>query len=365
MTVQIIARDRLVRGKRTMRESCGLLKDYWYVAAQSHQVTGQRPIQRTILEEPLALYRARDGHVVALLDRCLHRNSPLSAGDVFDDCLGCPYHGWTYDRTGKCVNIPSEGPSGGVPDGLALEAFPVLEQDGLVWVWMGGPGSPPDKQPFAMPFYAAPGWARYYMETRFENGVTALVENFMDVPHTVFVHRGWFRSRSRKEVGMTVERTRDSVLVSYEQPEDVIGFSRLVLNPKGLPMTHTDKFYMPNVTRVDYLFGDAETGFVITSQCTPVSPFESQVYTLISYKLGVLNEPLKRFLGFYTRRVIQQDVDIMKLHGAHMKSFGSRAFTSTPADYLHVHIEALRDHAESGAQGEPPEPRVDTARFWI
>jgi phenylpropionate dioxygenase-like ring-hydroxylating dioxygenase large terminal subunit len=381
MTVQIIARDQLVRAKRTMRESSGLLKDYWYVAAQSHQVTAKKPIQRTVLEERIVLYRGTDGKSVALSDRCLHRNAPLSAGVVVDGCIGCPYHGWTYDRTGKCINVPSEGCDGDAPEGLSLESFPTLEQDGLVWVWMGGAGSDIDKAPFRMPFYDTPGWSRYYMETRFENGVTALVENFMDVPHTVFVHRGWFRSRSRKSVGMTVERTADSVLVSYDQPDDIIGFTKLVLNPKGLPMMHTDKFYMPNVTRVDYLFGAtaavgsslastaapdaAETGFVITSQCTPVSPYESLVYTLISYKLGALSEPLKAFMNFYTRRVIEQDVEIMKIHGNHVKNYGNRAYTSTPADTLHVHIEALRDHAESGGHGEKPEPRVDTTTFWI
>jgi phenylpropionate dioxygenase-like ring-hydroxylating dioxygenase large terminal subunit len=368
MTLQIIARDRLVRDKPTMRESSGLLKNYWYVAAQSQQVSAKKPIQRTILEERIVLYRKPDGKAVALSDRCLHRNAPLSAGEVFDGCIGCPYHGWTYDHTGKCINVPSEGCDGGVPDGLALEAFPTLEQDGLLWVWMGGPDVPVDKKPFSMPFYRTPGWSRYYMETRFENGVTALVENFMDVPHTVFVHRGWFRSRSKKAVGMHVERTEDSVLVTYDQPDDVIGFTKLLLNPKGLPMTHTDKFYMPNVTRVDYLFGEPErpdTGFVITSQCTPVSAYESLVYTLISYNIGLFSEPLKRLMNVYTRRVIEQDVQIMKIHGNHLKAYGTRAYTSTPADYLHVHIEALRDHAESGGVGQKPEPRIDTTTFWI
>src|SRR5687767_9125881 len=109
MTVQIIARDQLVRAKPTMRESSGLLKDYWYVAAQSHQVTAKKPIQRTVLEERIVLYRGTDGKPVALSDRCLHRNAPLSAGVVVDGCIGCPYHGWTYDRTGKCINVPSEG----------------------------------------------------------------------------------------------------------------------------------------------------------------------------------------------------------------------------------------------------------------
>src|SRR5687768_5199091 len=293
-----------------MRRRSGLLTEYWYAAALSEEVSPREPLGRVVLGEMLVLWRNAEGRAIAMSDRCLHRNALLSEGDLFNGCIGCPYHGWTYDQTGLVINVPSEGPSGGAPSGeRRLTTFPTKEQDGLIWVWMGLDGVPkPGIEPFSMPHWRTPGWRAYYMTTRFPNNVTALVENFMDVPHTVFVHRGWFRSRSRKEVGMKVERTPDSVLVTYDQPEDIIGFSKIVLNPKGLPMTHTDKFYMPNVTRVDYLFGEAETGFVITSTCTPISPFETQVYTLISYKLGVFNDALKGFMNFYTRRVIQQDV---------------------------------------------------------
>lgn len=361
----IVAVDSLVRSRTIMRQSCGLLKNYWYAAATSPDVNARRPIARTILEERIALYRTRAGEPVAILDRCLHRNAPLSEGDLFDDCIGCPYHGWTYDRTGRCVNIPAEGENGGCPSGLALETFPVREQDGLVWVWMGGADHPPDRDPFPMPYHAVDGWERYYMVTEFDNGVTALVENFMDVPHTVFVHKGWFRSRSRKSVDMKVERTADSVLCTYDQPQDVIGFTGRILNPKGLPMTHTDRFYMPNVTRVDYTFGDAESGFVITSQCTPTGPHTSLVFTLISFRVGrVLNPLIRPFLSFYTRRVIDQDVDIMKVHGVNMKHYG-RSYTSTPVDTVHVFIESLRDWAEGGGRGPKPSPRTETVKFWI
>ena len=172
---------------------------------------------------------------------------------------------------------------------------------------------------------------------------------------------------------MKVERTDRSVLVTYDQPADEIGFTSRILNPKGLPMTHTDRFYMPNVTRVDYLYGDPEapeTGFVITSQCTPISPLRSKVYTLISFKLPFVDvRPalpfLRGFLHFYTRRVIEQDVDIMKVHGDTARHYGARSYVSTPADTLHVFIESLRDHAEGGETEAQPEPTVAHATFWI
>jgi phenylpropionate dioxygenase-like ring-hydroxylating dioxygenase large terminal subunit len=346
-----------------LRRRCGLLKNYWYAAARSEELTSSRPIGRNVLGEKLVLWRSAKG-VVAQIDRCLHRNALLSEGAIVKGCLACPYHGWTYDSSGKCVNVPSDGPqSKGVPD-VQLETFPVREQDGLIWVWMGGDVAP-DKEPFPMPHYNEPGWKAYYMTTMFANGVTNLVENFMDVPHTVFVHAGWFRSQKKMRVRTEVERTRDSVLVTYHQRNDKVGFSSVLLQTKGLPLVHTDKFYMPNNTRVDYIWGQEDRAFVITSTCTPITEFETRVYTLISYKVGWFSHVAKFFLPFYTRQVIEQDVVIMANQGASLQHHGPPVFHSTSADLLHKHIEALRDWDEKGGVGERPEPTIETIEMWI
>jgi phenylpropionate dioxygenase-like ring-hydroxylating dioxygenase large terminal subunit len=231
-------------------------------------------------------------------------------------------------------------------------------------VWMGT-GTEPSSDPFPMPHFDSPGWGAYYMQTRFQNSVTNLVENFMDVPHTVFVHKGWFRTRSRKKVPTTVERTESSVLVTYHQPNDSIGVTELILNPKRLPMVHTDKFYLPNTTRVDYVYGVEERAFIITSTCTPIAPYETQVYTLISYKLGAFNPIARLALPLYTRQVIEQDVSIMEIQGRGLKHYGDQRFSSTPADALHLHIEALRDWAQGGGQGPRPSATIDELELWI
>jgi hypothetical protein len=122
---------------------------------------------------------------------------------------------------------------------------------------------------------------------------------------------------------------------------------------------------MPNVTRVDYTFGD-ERAFVITSTCTPRAPFDTLVYTLISYKLGhpLLLRLGRRLLPWYTRRVIEQDVDIMALHGENLRHHGAPRFHSSAADLLHEHIESLRVAAALGVS-EPAPPRSDTIEMWI
>lgn len=367
---------------------CGALKDAWYVACLSSELTPKRPLARTLFGTPLVLFRDARGQPAALFDRCLHRNARLSAGDTFDGKLGCPYHGWVYDQTGACVEIPSLGPSqrgallseeGHAREGLSLrpcdvgrvQSFPTREQDGLVFVLPGGDEAKARQPPFRVPHWGEREWTCYFMVTRFPNGVTNLVENFMDVPHTVFVHKGWFRNRRRTRVPATVERTDHSVLVTYEQEQDELTGAGFLLNPTGEPMVHTDRFYVPNVTRVDYLWGE-RSGYVISSQVSPIGPLESLVYTSISYRLpfdlprNLVARGLRRFMKWYTTQVIGQDVDIMRVQREGLTHApGGLTFRSTEADLLHADIELLRGWLREGATGSPPAPASRRISFWI
>ena len=82
------------------------LRNAWYVAAWDHEVTADQLFGRTVLGEPLVLYRTRDGRLVALEDRCCHRHYPLREGTLTGDCIQCRYHGFTYDGTGACIRVP-------------------------------------------------------------------------------------------------------------------------------------------------------------------------------------------------------------------------------------------------------------------
>lgn len=367
---------------------CGALKDYWYVACLSSELTAKKPLSRTLFGTPLVLFRDANGKPAALFDRCLHRNARLSAGDTFDGKLGCPYHGWVYDQTGACVEIPSLGPSqqgallsedGHARAGLCLRpcdvgkvrSFATLEQDGLVFLFLGDDVSKARTPPFRVPKYGEPDWTTYFMVTRFPNGVTNLVENFMDVPHTVFVHKGWFRNRKRTQVPATVHRTNGSVLVTYEQQNDQLTGAGLLMNPGGEPMQHTDNYYVPNVTRVDYLWGQ-RSGYVISSQVSPIGPLDSLVYTSISYRLpfdlpkNLAARALRRFMKWYTTQVIGQDVDIMRVqHEGLTSAPGGLDFRSTEADLLHADIEAYRAWLRDGGHGEGPEDAKRRISFWI
>jgi phenylpropionate dioxygenase-like ring-hydroxylating dioxygenase large terminal subunit len=355
-----------------LAERDGQLVENWYIACLDRELTADQPIGRMIYDKPLVLFRDENGRAACLPDRCLHRHAQLSKGVSLSGKVGCPYHGWVYNSHGQVVEIPSEGP--GEPGSrtctstgrkLCLKPYPVVEQDGCVWVWTGEgePRSP--KPPFRFPHFDDRSWASYFMITDFDNEVTHLAENFMDVPHTVFVHAGWFRNPSLKQVPISVETSQGSVLVTYRQPADQIGvLARWLLNPSGEPMSHTDRFILPNITKVDYDFG-SRNSFVIISQCTPVSTLECRVYTAIIYRVGAMTRILKPFFQFYTRRVIEQDVDIMKIQSRNLKLDPRLDFHATDADVVHTAIEKLRDLAARGDPTASSRQAREERTIWI
>ena len=335
------------------QRDAGLMEN-WYIAALSKELGRRRVIQRIVYDQALALYRDKSGTVRSVQDKCLHRQALLSKGSLNENGeLVCPYHGWTYDSSGTVVEVPSEANRrrGVAPKAGCLKTYAVVEQEGCIWVWMGSAEAKTALPPFRFPRINEAGFQHYFMITDFDNEVTHLVENFMDVPHTVFVHSGWFRNPSAKEVPIKVDTSRGEVLVTYNQKRDKIGFSNWILNPKREDMSHTDRFIMPNITRVDYNFGTSRS-FVIVSQCTPVSTLRCRVYTAIIFRLGVMTPILNPFLRFYTRRVIQQDVQIMANQGRSFRLQPELDFHSTDADIVHIEIERLRK------MGQDLDPRL-------
>lgn len=327
------------------------LKDYWYIAAESRELS-KKPIAITALGERTVLFRTAAGEVAALEDRCSHRNMSLSLGKISADCITCPYHGWTFNPAGRCVQVPSLGTAARLPN-HGVRAFPVREHDGYVWVYPGE--SIPESSPFRFPHYGEQGWTSFRMRTQFQASVEACLENFLDCPHTVYVHQGWFRNHDKRELSANVRSTPESVEVEFQgEPITQSLVSRLFF-PKGKDLRHTDRFLMPNISRVDYDFGP-DRHFIITSQCTPIAEYETEVHTVVTFSFGRIAPLVRLLLEPVCRKIIRQDVDILAAQTEQIRHFGGPHFCHVETDLLGLKIHAMRKRAEQGeipADGAP------------
>lgn len=337
-------------------------KDFWYIAAESKDLRPDRPWPVQILGNWVVLFRDEKGRPVALEDRCLHRGARLSIGKVTAGRLQCGYHGWMYDGLGQVVNVPSEGPESKVRKSRCARRFPVCEQDGYLYVRLSeSPAS--EVPPFSIPFYQTPGWAAIRLKNWFHNTVTNCVENFVDIPHTTFVHPRIFRDAKAERFTAQVTRKHGSVVVQYHNERANFGWFSKFLNPTAREIQHTDSFHLPNITSVDYIFSPKRR-FIITSQSIPVSDDETLVYTDLTYNYGIWNLLARPVIRWLAQRIIDQDMAILKNQMQTIRQFGAE-FSNTEADTIHVLIESIRNELAAGRDPRLlPEKRVEI-EFWV
>jgi phenylpropionate dioxygenase-like ring-hydroxylating dioxygenase large terminal subunit len=336
--------DKLVPPTTKPHVSVARLSRAWYVACQSHEL-GKRPIHRTVLGVPLVLFRTEAERPAALLDRCPHRNAPLSLGRVVaGGKLECRYHGWQFEGSGRCAFVP--GLVDGEPRERRAPSAATREAHGFVWVWPEL-DSEPTGEPFPLPDLGK-GYARVVREVEAPGSLHATLENALDVPHTAFLHRGLFRGSGKKnEIRATVRRSPDRVEVEYAgepRPTGVVGY---LLSPSGGTVEHWDRFILPSVAEVEYRLGK-ESHFLVTALGTPVTDFRTKLFAVAQFRSPIPNFILRPILEPVALSIFGQDAEILGAQSETVRAFGGEQYTNTEIDLIGPHVWRLLKQAEGG-----------------
>lgn len=189
------------------------VRNAWYVAMWSQDMKQGELVGRTILNEPVVMFREPDGAVRALEDACPHRLAPLSLGKPAGGgkTIRCAYHGLEFNGAGRCVHNPHA--SGRIPKAAEVRAYPVAEKHSLVWIWMGDRA--PD--PAAIPDYslldgAHPVSKRDFM--KMNANYHLVVDNLLDLSHTSFLHDGLLGTAETVKASTTMNIDGKTITVS-------------------------------------------------------------------------------------------------------------------------------------------------------
>ncbi|MFV8753464.1 Rieske 2Fe-2S domain-containing protein [Nannocystaceae bacterium ST9] len=341
------------------KSSAAQILDDWYVACTSAELDacGRKPLATQLYGVPLIVFRTSEG-VGALLDRCPHRNVPLSEGRVEGALLRCGYHGWAFDRGGECREVPTLC---GEPSGKAraVQHFAAREQDGVVWVY-ATPDVEPVREPYVFRFARLPGYHSGCETFEVAGTIHAVAENALDVPHTAFLHKGLFRkSNSGAEKGNPIEvvvrRWHDRAEAEYigePRPPGVVG---RLLAPQGGVVTHFDRFVLPSITEVEYRLGDA-SHICTVSALTPLTATRTRLTAMISFRLPIPSFVVAPVLGPLARAIFRQDARVLEQQAEAIARFGGEAFASTEVDALGPQIVRLLRAAERGDRSELEAP---------
>jgi vanillate O-demethylase monooxygenase subunit len=162
-----------------------LLRNQWYTAATSAELR-DKPLARTICNEPIVIFRTGNGEAAALTDRCPHRKAPLSAGEVIGNDIQCGYHGLRFAPDGACTFVPGNAPIG---RNFRARSYPVREVYGLVFVWLGEAAL---ADPALIPDFSEntnKGWAGVHGTIYVKGNYQLLIDNLLDLTHVVYVHK--------------------------------------------------------------------------------------------------------------------------------------------------------------------------------
>lgn len=268
------------------------LRNEWYVVADAADVA-DAPIPVALLADRYVVWRGEEGQLVAALDRCPHREAPLSAGRLDDDgCLVCPYHAWTFDGDGNCVAVPSSGPDATIPPAAHLQLLAVQERFGLVWLCPGTPrADPPD---IAQDHDVSYRRLTAGMET-WQTSAARMTDNFCDVAHFPYVHAGTIGPDADPVVAPITIEELDADFTGYRYTVDVNDEHGDVVR-----QVMSTGFHLPFVVRSNTTY---ETGpraghdRVLLLCATPVDDVTS-LFTFVVWRNHDFEVPAEEVLAF-------------------------------------------------------------------
>jgi vanillate O-demethylase monooxygenase subunit len=213
MNIQIGREAELVESKKKLASGT-YLRNAWYVAAWSDDIVEGQLLGRTILKEPIVIYRMPDGKVAALADRCVHRFAPLSMGKIVSgNRVQCPYHGLEYDTSGACVRNPHGNQH--IPPRARVKSYPVIEKHKAIWIWMGDKAPDESKVPdFSVMDNVPELHSTKRDRITIKANVELIIDNLLDLSHTSYLHDGILGNSETVESDIGVELEGDDVVVS-------------------------------------------------------------------------------------------------------------------------------------------------------
>jgi phenylpropionate dioxygenase-like ring-hydroxylating dioxygenase large terminal subunit len=121
------------------------MREYWIPAMLASELPHPDcpPVRVKLLGEELIAFRDTSNRIGLIQNNCMHRCASLFFGRNEENGIRCVYHGWKYDVTGQCVDMPNEPPESNYKAMIKATAYPCIERNGFIWAYMGPRSTPP------------------------------------------------------------------------------------------------------------------------------------------------------------------------------------------------------------------------------
>jgi nitrite reductase/ring-hydroxylating ferredoxin subunit len=344
-----------------------IVRNRWYMAAFSKEIS-REPMERTLLDKPVVMYRKEDGTPVAMYGLCPHRYFPLAKGRVEGDAIVCGYHGFTFADNGDCIDIPSQGAGAK----FCQPVYPLEERGPVCWIWMGDlekcdTNLIPAYHEFGL---EQPDW-HYSSENYFhlEGRSQLLVDNLMDLTHLPYVHHHLPGGESMARTAMETEERDASYRIVRSGKVPWTPFFDFIFGKdaayKGLAEFNVlSDFYGPEFIRtglptITSIEGDADVPDALGTLCilhaiTPETETTTHYFGFATRNFRQGDEELDRFWLESDNTIRQQDVEAINAVEARLDVAAQLqkellAVADRPASQARARIEAMLAEENSGA----------------
>ena len=257
-----------------------ILRGLWYVAVPGSALARGRTLAKTLLGEPVLLGRTTGGEVFALRDVCPHRGIPLRYGRFDGETVQCSYHGWRFDRTGTCVDIPSLREDQPVElSKIRCGAYACLERQGLVWVFFPRAAETPQEagqiEPPRMPNFADDCAPSLGIMLPFPCSADHAAFGLMDPTHAAFVHTSWWFKKDATRLRPKEKRFEPAEL-GWRMVRHRLPPQSLVYRLLGDHVETEISYRLPGL-RIEEVHGDRHSVVGLTA-ITPVTEGDTEVH---------------------------------------------------------------------------------------
>jgi vanillate O-demethylase monooxygenase subunit len=341
------------------------IRNSWYVAAWDHEILDGALFERTILGESILLFRTADGAVVALDNRCCHRQAPLSLGRREGDCVRCMYHGLKYDASGRCIEVPGQT---AVPAALKLRSYPVVKKTRWIWVWMGDPvladaGLLPDTYALDHPAWRMqPGYMHY------KANHLLISDNLLDFSHLSYVHASTLGGSDQiAEVRPEVQRLERGVKIIRRVPNTVLAPYQMKLAKfsGGVDRHFIYEYLVPGVLLMESgaqpidpaarAAGHA-LNFRSCQALTPETETTTHYFFMQAHDFALDDARVTESIFQSILAAFNEDKRIIEAQQALLKPAAAEEFVALPFDLALAHFRKVMQRmlaAEAAAPGRP------------
>jgi len=309
------------------------IENRWYLACLNEELERRNPLPKKILGRELVVFKTGSGQIGVTEDRCCHRNVNLSLGYVSGEHIKCAYHGWEYDREGKCVAIPSLPEEKPIPPVCKISKYKVRTDYKAVWVFIGDEALadsvplPPMPEMDVLP--------RVYNYHFIKADLKLTAESLIDAYHINHVHRNSIGSFMGNlyagQVDFNLQKGDDWLTGTYLRANGGTFFEKFYFGFQDNITTHFG-FWFPHTSKLDICF--PKRRMVIYEQFYPVDE-----HTLCMCQI-TLWENIFKYVPAFARyfmlkkslRIVGEDLVFLENNKAVKDRTGHRDLLVTPSD---------------------------------